>query len=111
MSKRNRNKYQPTDSPSVENIPPADNGIPVQNKPHQTPREHRACPICWLEQGGVGRRRWSRAISGRQVKTCYNCDQCGYEWTVVVETVRRIVEVEGRPIQLEHGELPELEER
>ena len=74
-------------------------------------REHRRCPSCWGTLKGKGVRQWSRPVSGRQVKTCYQCDQCGHNWTVVIETVRKIVEVDNRRVQVEYNEIPDIETR
>lgn len=94
-------------------------GEPPQTTPQLGPtngivppvREHRRCPSCWGVHKGKGVRQWSRPVSGKQVKTCYQCDQCGYNWTVVVETVRRIVEIEDRKVQVEYDDPPDLDTR
>lgn len=46
--------------------------------------KHRRCPICWERQKGAGQRRWQNQVSGRLVKRCYRCDECGTEWVVEV---------------------------
>lgn len=46
--------------------------------------KHRRCPLCFERHGGVGQRRWQNQVSGRKVKRCYRCDECGTEWVVEV---------------------------
>lgn len=117
MSKNKNGRYFPPIKPPV-NTPlpqhPVEDTLPtkpVGNVPVIGIREHRRCPSCWGVNKGKGIGQWSRPISGKQVKTCYQCDQCGYNWTVVLETVRRIIQIADRKVQVEHDEPPELETR
>lgn len=71
----------PSTSPTAEQTPP-----PAENPQDEKTPKHLQCPICFEGYGGKGKRRWQRRVSGRQVRRCYSCEECGHNWTVDVTT-------------------------
>lgn len=119
MSKKNRPQL-PNDTPAAQPVrvqpqvspPPAT--APAHHVVPPTSRavpNYRKCPLCHGGKGGVGDRKWQQGKGGTLIKRCYQCNQCGHQWTVFVRTVRTIEAIEYLEVQVETFDGPDLETR
>lgn len=100
MSKHSqRHITQPIQQPAVPQAAKTPDA-PAIRSPRKV-EEHRRCPICWGERGGVGIA--SSSDGQTRYYKCRGVDPerpdgfpCGFTWKVIVKT--QIVAVESRPV-------------
>ncbi len=93
MSKKTHH-YKPASLP-----PPLQRAVP----------KHRQCRLCFNGRGGVGVHKWHNR-KGNATRTCYRCNQCGFEWTVQVRRITESIVIEWQEVDCEYTDI-DLETR
>jgi hypothetical protein len=77
---------------------------PTNNPAPRVVPKHRQCPQCYGGRGGVGVERW-HSRKGAIMRTCYQCDTCGFDWIANIKTVSQALSIEWQEVEIEHGEI------
>ena len=78
-------------------------------KPKQAVPKHRQCPSCHGGRGGVGFEKWHNR-KGTHMRTCYQCDVCGFDWIVNSRRVTKPLPIEFLESDIEY-DVVEIETR